>query len=66
MIPRMFSHKMQLNEKFFIKTEMLTVDNRNGGYEVPIPMSHIGQKSIQCSLMSKTMRNGMVKFYFYL
>lgn len=66
-IPRLFAHKVKINEKFYIKTEklMITKMNKFDTYLVPIPTSHIGIKSIQCRLMSRKKRSGMVKQSFY-
>jgi hypothetical protein len=51
--------KIQVNNKFHIKTNKMII---NENFEVPIPMSHLGIKPIQCRLLSKTRRPGMVKF----
>jgi hypothetical protein len=49
--------KIGVNKRFFIEPKKLII---NQNYEVPIPSCHIGLKSIECRLLSKTLRNGMV------
>lgn len=52
-----FNFRTDVNKIFHIDPVEICVDN----FKVPIPNSHIGHKSIQCRLLSKTMRNGMVR-----
>lgn len=57
-----FSKQLKVNETFFIATDELKVakNNPDNLFKVPIPMSHIGLKKIQCRLMSSKLRKGMV------
>lgn len=60
---RLPGQKLTLNRTFYIEPKQLTImkENDNGEFEVPIPSSQIGVKDIQCRLISKTIRRGMVK-----
>lgn len=58
-IPRLLAHfnfKIDINKIFSIDPVEINVQD----FKVPIPKSHIGHKLIQCRLLSKSMRNGMV------
>jgi hypothetical protein len=62
------SQRPKVNNVFQITTNPLKIpqiDSENY-FDVPIPMSHIGLKNIQCRILSKIHRNGMVKLLNFL
>jgi hypothetical protein len=55
-------YSVEVNRTFDIKPEPMTLysEKLQKFVEIPIPMSHIGEKPIKCRLLSSTKRMGMV------
>lgn len=55
--------KVKVNKVFKIPTKFfqLRSEKLDKMVDIPVPSSHIGLKPVQCRLISKQKRNGMVK-----
>ena len=62
-IPDFICRSLAINHQIKIPSEPLSILNLNGEeIEIPIPSSHIPVNSIQVRLLSRSRRQGMVRF----